>query len=131
MPLVHRSYKDHETGVTLDELWREQILGVPLYFDRMLLFPTKQVKGRILDPNGKPAQGVEVLACSVHGDDKVYPRRIVRRAKLQMVRPDEPFTIEVKAPGYKAVSEEVRIRAGTPQRLEAVLDHTPQKEKAK
>jgi hypothetical protein len=88
-----------DDGVAVDDLRREQALGVPPYFDRLLLFPTKQVKGRALGPHGKPAEGVEVLVCSAHLKDKVpphYDRRVVRRTKTDAAG---RFAAEVASPG--------------------------------
>jgi len=86
-----------DTGVTLDELRREKALGVPSYFDRILMFPTKPVKGRVLDPDGKPAAGMDVVVCSVHLKDKaVGPHRLVRRTKTDA---GGRFDGEVLSPG--------------------------------
>jgi RNA polymerase sigma factor (sigma-70 family) len=94
-----KNYGDWEdVGVRVDELRREQALGLLPYFDRVLLLSTKQIKGRVLDPHGKPAEGVQVLACSAHlKDNKVFPpRRVVRRTKTDA---DGRFAAEVASPG--------------------------------
>jgi RNA polymerase sigma factor (sigma-70 family) len=86
-----------EDGVPLAELRGEKAIGVPPYFDRILLFPAKEVQGRVLDPAGKPAAGVDVVVCSVHLKDKaVPPHRVVRRAKTDA---DGRFAAEVASPG--------------------------------
>lgn len=96
-PYRHNYSDRQDVGVSVDELRREQALGIPPYFDRILLvsFSTKQVKGRVLDPHGKPAEGVDVLACSVHLNEKVG-QKMVRRTKTDA---DGRFAAEVASPG--------------------------------
>jgi hypothetical protein len=86
-----------ERGVDLEELRRERALGVPQYFDRILLYPTKEVKGCVFDPDGKPAEGVEVVACSVHLKDNASPaHRLLRRLKTDK---EGRFEADVLSPG--------------------------------
>jgi hypothetical protein len=48
--------------------------------------------------------------------------------RLGTIRADAPLTIEVKAAGYKPMSRDVKLPAGTPQRLEVVLEKEPEKD---
>jgi RNA polymerase sigma factor (sigma-70 family) len=86
-----------EGGITLNALQTEKALGVPPYFDRILLFPTQPIRGRVLDPDGKPAAGVAVVACSVHLKDKATPpHRLIRRMKTDA---NGRFEADVMSPG--------------------------------
>ena len=86
-----------DDGIPLAELRREQEVGVPPFFARILLFPTKRIKGRVAAPDGSPAAGVDVVACSVSLKDKVVSRhRLVRRTRTGA---DGRFEAEVASPG--------------------------------
>jgi RNA polymerase sigma factor (sigma-70 family) len=89
--------EDTETGVSLADLRRLQKVGVPPYFHRVLLFPTKEIRGRLETPEGKPAEGIDVVACSVPLKDKATPvHRVLRRMKTDK---EGRFTAEVANPG--------------------------------
>jgi len=82
-------------GVVIEELLREKKLQLPPYFGRMLLYTTKSVKGRVLDPDGKPAVDVSVVVSSVHLKDKTN-HRLIHRTKTDT---DGRFAAEVASPG--------------------------------
>jgi RNA polymerase sigma factor (sigma-70 family) len=84
-----------DDGVAIEELLREKKLKLSPYFCRMLLFTTKPVKGRVLDPDGKPAADVNVVVSSVHLKEKVH-HRLVRQTKTDA---DGRFATEVASPG--------------------------------
>src|SRR5579871_590424 len=84
-----------ESGVSIGDLRWQHELGVPPYFDRMLLFPTKEIRGLLQTPDGKPADGVAVVACSVPLKDEAI-HRVVRRTKTDSTG---RFTVEVASPG--------------------------------
>jgi hypothetical protein len=84
-----------ESGVPIGELRWQQEFGVPPYFERMLLFPTKEIRGRLETPDGKPADGVDVVASSVPQKDEAL-HRVVRRTKTDR---EGRFAAEVASPG--------------------------------
>ena len=89
--------EDTENGVPIGDLRRLQEIGVPPFFHRVLLFPTKEIRGRLETPDGKPAEGIDVVACSVPLKDKVgVPHRMIRRTKTDK---QGRFTAEVASPG--------------------------------
>jgi hypothetical protein len=68
---------------------------IPPFFDRVLLFPTKEVSGRLLTPDGKPAVDVDVVACSVPLKDD-FTHHVIRRTRTGA---DGRFKAEVASPG--------------------------------
>jgi len=85
-----------ESGVPLGALRWQQELGVPPYFDRILLFPTKEIRGRLETPDGKSANGVDVVACSVPTKATAGVNHVVRRTKTDS---EGRFMVEVASPG--------------------------------
>jgi hypothetical protein len=95
--------------------------------------PGVQASLHLSTKDGSPLPGdVEVRLVQKHPYTSPAPLPVGRGLyRLAFVRPDEPLRIEVTAIGYKPVTKEVKLPAGKPQRLEVVLETTPQKEKGK
>ena len=85
---------------TVGGLRVERSLGLPAYFDRMRLYSTKQVRGRVLAPDGKPAAGVDVILSSSHPKAREPHQSVVRRTKTDA---QGRFTAEVASPGTVAL----------------------------
>ncbi len=84
-------------GHPLVELRRGQELGLPPYFGRLLLFPTRPITGRVAAPDASPADGNGVLAGSLSLHDKATnPHRVVRQT---LTGADGRFEAEVASPG--------------------------------
>jgi RNA polymerase sigma factor (sigma-70 family) len=73
----------------------EKAVGIPPYFDRIELHPTEDIWGRVETPEGKPAAGVQVVACAQPEAAKYLQR--VRRS----ITTDEQgrFRLQVATPG--------------------------------
>jgi RNA polymerase sigma factor (sigma-70 family) len=83
------------TDQALAELRTGKGMGLRPHFDRMELFPLGQVSGTVVTPDGKPAAGVPVIACSVPQAGKFY-----HRLKIKGQTDNEgKFRIDVATPG--------------------------------
>jgi RNA polymerase sigma factor (sigma-70 family) len=83
------------SSVPIEALRRGAEQRIPPYFDRVLLFPSKEVSGRLLTPDSKPAADVDIVACSVPLKDD-FSHHVIRRTKTGA---DGRFKAEVASPG--------------------------------
>jgi hypothetical protein len=103
---------------SLANLRDEKGAGIAPYFDRLELYPTKEVWGSVETPEGKPLAGVQVVACSQPEAAK-YPQRVRKsvttddqgRFRLQVATPGPAF-LYVLPERYAASYQELKKKRG-------------------
>jgi hypothetical protein len=103
---------------SLARLRDEKAAGTPPYFDRMELYPTEDIWGKVETPEGKPAAGVQVVACSQPEAAK-YLQRVRQsvtteeqgRFRLQVATPGPAF-LYLLPESYAASYQDLKTKRG-------------------